>query len=74
MLWDVPILFRDLFDKLPGDVAVMEHLLASPPGKFSELKTNQLLTGYFRGVGVHQVETQGRNESVRNNGTRAFQP
>ena len=37
MLWDVPILFRGLLDKLPDDLAEMEHLLASPPGKFLEL-------------------------------------
>ena len=50
MLWDVPILFGDLFDTLAGNVAVMEHLLASPFAKFLELGTDQLLIGHFRGV------------------------
>ena len=63
MLWDVPILFRDLFNKLPDDLAVMEHLLALPPGKFLELGADQLLTGYFRGGWecirwVHKGETR----------------
>ena len=50
MLRDVPILFRDLFDKLPDDLAVLMHLFALLPGKFLELGTDQLLTGYFQGV------------------------
>ena len=49
MLWDVLILFLDLFDKSSEDLTVMERLLALPPGKFSEVGTDQLLTDYFRG-------------------------
>ena len=49
MLWDILILFMDLFDKLLEDLAVMERLLVLPPGKFLELGTDQLLKGYFRG-------------------------
>ena len=50
MLWDaVPILFMVLFDKSRGDLLVLEGLLASPLGKFLELGTDQLLTGYFWG-------------------------
>ena len=47
--WDVLVLFRDLFHALSANVAVMERLLASPPGKFLELGTKQLLTEYFQG-------------------------
>ena len=51
MLWDVPILLRDLPDKSLDNVFVMERLLASPPGKFLQLWTNQLLAGNFPGGG-----------------------
>ena len=52
MMWDVLILSMDLFDKLLEDLVVMERLLALPSGEFLELGMDQLLTGYFLGVGV----------------------
>ena len=61
MLWDVPILFRDLFDTLAGNVAVMERLLALSHTKFLELGTNQLLTGYFVFLGGASRSTSGED-------------
>ena len=49
MLWDVPILFMAFFGKSSKDLVVLENLLVSPPAKFPELGTDQLLTGYSRG-------------------------
>ena len=49
MLWDVYILFMEVFDEFGADLLVLEHLLDLPPSKFLELRTDQLLTGYFRG-------------------------
>ena len=73
------ILFRDLFDTSAGSVAIMEleRLLASPPAKFSEIGTNQLLTVYFWVVGahlrmhlgVHPVDIRGGNVIVGNRWT-----
>ena len=34
------------------DLAVLERLLGSPPSKFLELGTDQLLTDHFRGGGL----------------------
>ena len=61
MLWDVPILFRDLFDTLAGNVAVMERLLALSHTKFLDLGTNQLLTGYFVFLGGASRSTSGED-------------
>ena len=59
----------DLSGKSSEDLAVIEHLLALPLGKFSELRTDQRLTGYFRGgVGVPHQVTQWRNGSVKDKG------
>ena len=56
MLWDVYILFMEVFDEFGADLLVLEHLLDLPPSKFLELRTDQLLTGYFRGgLGVSRV-------------------
>ena len=45
-------------------MAVMGHLLASPPGKFLEVGTDQLLTGYFRGGGsASGGDTRDKRES-----------
>ena len=64
MLWDtVPILFMVLFDKSRGDLLVLEGLLASPLGKFLELGTDQLLTGYFwGGEGVLSTLSCGKRD------------
>ena len=72
-MWDVLVLSRDLFDISPGDVAVMERLLAPPPGKFLELRTDKFLTDYFRAGGVYQVEKHRTNKNASNKGTWAFQ-
>ena len=62
MLWDVLILSRNLFDMSPGGVAVMERLLAPPPGKFLELRTDKLLTDYFQGGSTSGGDTQDKQE------------
>ena len=73
MLWDVPISFMDLFDKWSEDLAIIERLLASPPGKFLELGMDHLLTGYFWWGSASQG-TQGINGSVTNKGALVIQP
>ena len=56
MLWDILVLFVDLFGNSSKDLVVLEHPLDSPPEKFLELQTDQLLTGYFIGcVGPSSV-------------------
>ena len=70
MLWDVRILFRDLFNTSSSNVAVMKRLLVLPPVKFLELEIDQLLMGYFWGVGVHQVEIQGEMQACGRNDPR----
>ena len=52
MLCDVPILLMALFDTAPEDLLTLERLLTSPLAKLLELGMDQLLTGYFGGVGM----------------------
>ena len=47
--WDIPILFMARFGDPQEDLTVLEQLLDSPPVKFLELGTDQLLMGHFRG-------------------------
>ena len=64
MLWDVPILFVALFDQSLDDSSALECLFALPLAKFFELGTDQLLTGFFQGVGVPWCLVHRGNESV----------
>ena len=49
MLWDVPIWFMELVDKTLEDLSILEHIIDSPPVKFLERGTAQLLTSSFQG-------------------------
>ena len=59
MLWDVLILLRDIFNVLASNGDVMERLLASPPAKFLELGTDQLLADHLGGGGGKSASGSG---------------
>ena len=48
-LWDVPIRLLDQIDSGEEGFATLRGLLVTPPAKFLECGTDQLLTGSFRG-------------------------
>ena len=75
MLWDFPILFMALFDQLPGDLLALERLIVSPPLKFLELSTDQLLAGYYQGGrGASTGGTEKKRERKEPGGTSALSP